>query len=352
MFKGQSIAVVIPAKDEETQILDVLTTLPGYVDRVYVVDDGSADQTSVIVASYARRAPFKVELIRHERSRGVGAAIAAGYARALADRVDVTAVMAGDGQMDPHDLELVIGPVVDGLADYCKGNRFAYAQGLDRIPFVRKIGNFVLSTLTKVVSGYWHVSDTQCGFTAIGLDALDHIPVQDIYPSYGCPNDILVKLNIAEMRVCEVPVNPLYHVGEQSKMRVPRVALPILVLLVRRFFRRLIVRYLVISGHPLVFAYVAALVCLVAVPPLGVYILEGSLSTGRVPRTALILAGIMATVGSQLLLTAFWMDSEANRHLCVRLTPKEVRAYREAARPPAFDAIADAPVSETRSSAH
>lgn len=332
MFKEHSIAIVVPAKNEETQIERVLATLPDYVDKVYVVDDGSSDNTSDIVLAYQSRATLELELIHHPRSLGVGAAIAAGYLRARDDRFDITAVMAGDGQMDPAELDLLISPIADGLSDYCKGNRFAYPDGMDRIPTVRKIGNFILSTLTKIVSGYWHVSDTQSGYTAISLEALNHIDVKNIYASYGCPNDILVKLNIAEMRVTEVPVSPLYNVGEQSKMRVPFVVLPILRLLFRQFFRRLVTRYLIISGHPLIFAYLSAFAFFLALIPLGAHLAVRTINSGgNIPQTALIVAGFVFSAAIQLLLTAFWMDADANRHLCVRLAPSLIRAYRDQA---------------------
>jgi len=328
MYRGKSIAVVVPARNESRQIRNVIETMPDFVDKVYVVDDGSSDDTASVVESAADSVACDVEVIRHLESRGVGAAIASGYLRARDEEYEVVAVMAGDGQMDPADLELVLYPVATDLCDYSKGNRFAYRNGFARIPWIRKLGNFVLSTLTKIVSGYWHVSDTQCGYTAIGLTALEQIDIEEIYPRYGCPNDILVRLNIAGMRVAEVPVHPLYDVGEQSQMRVPRVVLPILVLLGRRFLYRLTVKYMLHSGHPLVFAYLFAFVSFLALVPLGFHLIVVYMQTGIIMKAALIIMGFTTTIGVQLLLTSFWMDAEANRHLCVNLSPNEIRRLR------------------------
>ncbi len=292
--------------------------MPSIVDRVYVVDDGSTDQTSEVAAEH-RIEGRSVEIIRHEAARGVGGAIASGYARALSDGFDVAVVMAGDAQMDPRDFVHVIYPVAAGLADYCKGNRFLYQGGLAKIPFIRKFGNFVLSSTTKLVSGYWHISDSQCGYTAINRAALRRIDVEGIYPSYGCPNDILVKLNIARMRVAEVPVNPVYDGGEVSKMRIPRIVTPILMLLTRAFFRRVFVSFVIAGGHPLVFAYLFAAFFLLSAVGLGTYIAVQLVLTGLIMKAALIAGGAAFIVGVQLLLTALGMDLEANRHLNVHL---------------------------------
>jgi glycosyltransferase involved in cell wall biosynthesis len=292
--------------------------MPAFVDRIYVVDDGSADRTAELATEYSRHDP-RVRLISHPSSRGVGSAISSGYRAALEEAIDVVAVMAGDGQMDPADLNRVVAPVASGLADYGKGNRFTHASGSDKMPRIRRFGNFILSILTKFVSGYWHVSDTQSGYTAISCEALRQIDVERIYPGYGCPNDILIKLNIADLRVVEVPINALYGVGELSKMRIPRVVVPIVAMLCRQFMRRLISKYIITSGHPLVLAYFLACSFLLVTACLGGYILLMFIQTGIVMKAALIAAGVCLGVGLQLLLSAVWMDYEANRHLCIRL---------------------------------
>ena len=162
----------------------------------------------------------RIVVISHRRNSGVGAAIASGYKWCKDHDVDCTVVMAGDGQMDPDELESICRPVVDENIDYVKGNRLIHLSSWQAIPRTRFLGNSVLSILTKIASGYWHVSDTQTGYTAISRKALNAIPLFRIYKRYGMPNDMLVKLNIAYCTLKEVEIKPVYHVGEKSKMKI------------------------------------------------------------------------------------------------------------------------------------
>ena len=158
VFRGRTVAVVIPAYNEADKIAATIRSIPGFVDSVIVVDDGSTDATASIAQRAARRAAGRrgarqVEVIVHAENRGVGAAIASGYARAFALGAEATAVMAGDGQMDPADLPRLLAPVLTGQVDYAKGNRLAWPGGWREIPLVRLAGNVVLSALTRVASG-------------------------------------------------------------------------------------------------------------------------------------------------------------------------------------------------------
>lgn len=238
MVRQLRIAAVVPAHNEAHQISGVLETMPALVDRIVVVDDASADATSDQVRR-RRRADPRIQLVRLHRRRGVGGAIARGYAEVLQAGDDVAVVLAGDGQMDPADLPALLAPVLDGEADYVKGNRFAYPGGRQMIPPLRRVGITVLSALTRVAAGYPQVSDSQCGYTAITRQALSALDLDSLYPGYGYPNDLLGHLRPLELRVAEVPVRPRYNIGEQSKMRVPRVVLPIGLLLMRVLLRRL-----------------------------------------------------------------------------------------------------------------
>ncbi|WP_145256141.1 glycosyltransferase family 2 protein [Planctomycetes bacterium Pan216] len=328
MYQEKRIAVVIPAKDEAHQIEQVLRTVPSFVDAVFLIDDGSTDGTAATADSIASALPFVLEVIRHERNRGKGIAVATGYRRAREERYDITVVMDGDGQMDAVDFEPLIRPIAEDRVEYTKGNRFAFPGGLAHIPRLRKLGNFVLSMMTKVASGYWHVSDSQCGYTAISLLALDALDLDRLYPTYGCPNDVLIKLNIANMRVGELPVRPLYNVGERSKMRISRVVLPILRLLLLGFLGRLVVKYTLMSGHPLVLVYLAGLALVAMLAPLGLYLTIMLLITALLRRGALIIAGFCFVAGINLLVGAIAMDADANRHLCVHFSPRELARFR------------------------
>jgi glycosyltransferase involved in cell wall biosynthesis len=197
----------------------------------------------------------KIILINHAVNGGVGASIASGYKWCKDHGVDCTAVMAGDGQMDPSELESICRPVIHENIDYVKGKRLIHRSAWLVIPRVRYFGNSILSILTKVASGYWHISDTQTGYTAMSKKAINAIRLHDIYKSYGMPNDTLVKLNIAFCTLREVEIKPVYAVGEQSKMKIFKVIPRVSWLLFKSFFKRLWVKYLFRDFHPLFLLY-------------------------------------------------------------------------------------------------
>src|ERR671937_2038346 len=215
MLEGKRVAVVVPAHNEETLIQATISWVPAFVDRIYVVDDRSTDAT---VERARELADPRLEVIAHERNLGVGAAIVSGYRRALEERIDVTAVMAADNQMDPEDLEVLVRPVAGGEVDYAKANRLFTGKAWELIPRYRYLGNAALSLLTKIASGYWHVADSQSGYTAISLGTLELLDLDRVYPRYGFPNDMLVHLNVINARVRDFPSRTVYGVGERSEM--------------------------------------------------------------------------------------------------------------------------------------
>jgi glycosyltransferase involved in cell wall biosynthesis len=205
--------VIVPAFDEAPRIGRVLSTLPKGVDEVIVVDDASRDAT----AEVARRCGATV--IVHEENRGVGAAIASGYRRALSrgeDERDVFVVMAGDGQMDPSDLPALLDPIQRGDADYVKGDRFRHPDKL-AMPRARRWGGLVFSWATSRAIGR-PISDSQCGYTAITRRACRRLNLDELWPGYGYPNDLLSQLALRDLRIAEVPVRPVYA-DEVSKLR-------------------------------------------------------------------------------------------------------------------------------------
>jgi CTP:molybdopterin cytidylyltransferase MocA len=219
MWKGKHIAVVVPAYREAARIGRTLAGVPAFVDAIYVVDDASGDATLE-----AARAAGDARLVClcHARNRGVGAAIVSGYRHAFAAGADVCAVMAGDAQMDPRDLEAVIAWVALGAADYVKGNRFLHPERR-AMPVARRLGSRFLSAVTRLMSGL-DVDDCQCGYTALGAAAARALPLGELWPRYGYPNDLLCMLAARKMRVMEVPVRPVYA-GEESGVRAHHVAL-------------------------------------------------------------------------------------------------------------------------------
>lgn len=215
LYRGKRIAVVVPAYNESRFILDTVKAVPGLVDIVYVVDDGSTDNTLGIVMELKSD---RVRIVKHDRNRGVGAAVTTGYLRSLEDDIDIVAVMAGDNQMDPRHLPRLLNPLVDNIADYSKGNRLAERRLRTTMPMFRTFGNFVLSVMTKIASGYWHISDSQNGYTAISRRTLQSLDLNRVYPYYGYCNDLLIKLGTGGHRVVDVPMDARYG-SERSKIR-------------------------------------------------------------------------------------------------------------------------------------
>jgi len=286
--------------------------IPGFVDRVYVVDDASPDGTAERARAFG---DSRIEVVRHERNRGVGAAILTGYERALADGIDVTCVMAGDNQMDPAELETLARPVVRGEVDYAKANRLFSGEAWRVIPRYRYIGNAILSLLTKIASGYWHVADSQSGYTAISRQVLEQLDRDRIYRGYGFPNDMLVHLNVWNARVRDFPARPVYGVGERSGIKLRSVVPRISWLLLKGFLWRLREKYVIRDFHPLVFFYAFGFVMTVAGLALGVVETALRIAGNAVSVGTVVLVALLLIAGSQFTLFAMWFDMESNKDL-------------------------------------
>jgi glycosyltransferase involved in cell wall biosynthesis len=312
MLEGKTVAVVVPAYDEEALVATTIKGVPAFVDRIFVVDDASRDGT----AAAARAAgDSRVEVVAHARNSGVGAAIITGYQRALAEGIDVSCVMAADNQMDPADLEKIALPVARGELDYAKANRLISGEAWRVIPRSRYLGNAVLSMLTKIASGYWHVADSQSGYTAASKEMLAQLDLDRIYPGYGMPNDMLVHLNVWNARVRDIPSRPVYGVGEQSGIKIRKVIPRISWLLVKGFFWRMKEKYVIRDFHPLVFFYAFGFLMTLLGLGLGIAevvlrIMGNAVSVGTV-----VLVALLLIFGSQFTLFAMWFDMESNKDL-------------------------------------
>lgn len=314
MYRDKSICVVVPAYNEATQIGKVIETMPDYVDRVFIVDDLSKDKTVEVVKEYQKK-NIKIQLIKHEVNQGVGGAIATGYINARDNDIDVTVVMAGDGQMDPDDLEKIIDPVASGSADYSKGNRLFYGDAWSMIPHYRYLGNSFLSLMTKIASGYWHIADSQSGYTAISLTPLKRIDLSEIYKDYGMPNDLLIKLNQFDFRVRDVHIKPVYNVGEKSGIRLMNVIPRISWLLWKGFCKRLLFKYVIKDFHPLVFFYTLSFILLGISIPLTIRLFYIWAMHGDIPDINAMALIFTLVSGLQTLFFGMWFDMEYNKNL-------------------------------------
>jgi glycosyltransferase involved in cell wall biosynthesis len=301
MYKGKLIAVVVPAYNEEGFVGDVIETIPAFVDRIYPVDDCSTDGTWAEIRAATMRAndteaeqasastnwvadggldtsadhdraaamgegvdvpvagtvevlsPYeqtsgderpttRVVPLRHMTNRGVGAAIKTGYTRALDDGMDVVAVMNGDGQMDPDILDEILNPVAEDRVEYAKGNRLVTKDHWRGMTRWRLFGNLLLTTLTRIASGYWRMTDPQNGYTAISAEALEQIELDSLYDEYGFLNDLLTRLNTHDMRIADVEMAAVYG-DEDSSIRYSRFIPQLSWLLLQNFVWRLRTKY-------------------------------------------------------------------------------------------------------------
>jgi glycosyltransferase involved in cell wall biosynthesis len=312
MLEGKRVAVVVPAFDEERLVGETLAGIPDFVDRVFVVDDASRDETAAQAQAVGDP---RIEVLRHASNAGVGTAVVTGYRRALEDEVDVTCVMNADNQMDPAELRALVEPVARGEVDYAKANRLVSGEAWTVIPRTRYLGNAVLSLLTKISSGYWHVADSQAGYTALSLDALRRLDLGRLYPRYGFPNDMLVHLNVQNARVRDVASRPIYGIGEQSGIKLRSVVPRISWLLFKAFWWRMGQKYVIRDFHPLVFFYSFGLLMLTAGFLLGLEQLILRIAGNAITPGSGVLVAVLLIAGLQMTLFAMWFDMEANKDL-------------------------------------
>jgi glycosyltransferase involved in cell wall biosynthesis len=343
MFQGKSVAVVVPAYNEEGFVGDVIDSIPEFVDRLYVVDDESTDGTWYEIKRHVQKANLERRIsppqatvtnegqsavtsgergtsdggttqwayaICHDENSGVGGAIKTGYRRALEDGIDVTAVMNGDGQMDPAILDRIIEPIVEEEAAYSKGNRLISPELRREMSSWRFFGNSLLTFLTKVASGYWKVQDPQNGYTAISREALEKLHLEQLYDRYGFCNDILVKLNAHGLPIADVSMQAVYG-DEESDIQYSRFVPKLSGLLVRNFLWRLKTKYLVLDFHPLVFFYLLGAVSLGGSLLPGLWLAAGGGSVVLFSTLALILF----LIGGGFVLFAMIFDMSHNEGL-------------------------------------
>ncbi len=317
MFQEHRVSVVIPAHDEELLIERVVNGIPAFVDHIIVVDDASKDRTAEKLGALKAQHGDRLVVIRHPQNQGVGGAIVTGYAAALriGSQKHLVAVMAGDAQMDPEDLPNLLAPCARGEVDYSKGNRLITGEAWKMIPRTRYLGNAVLSLLTKIASGYWHVADSQTGYTVITAEALSVLQLHRLYPRYGFPNHLLVELNNYDFRVRDVPIKPVYNVGEVSGIRLHKVIPTISWLLFRCYFWRMKEKYIIRDFHPLIFFLFFGILLTGGSLLFGAYLAYLRFAVGPLSPVAAVFATVCFNSGIQSILFALWMDMERNKEL-------------------------------------
>ncbi|GAB7020442.1 glycosyltransferase family 2 protein [Halostagnicola bangensis] len=353
MYRETSVGIVMPAYNEEGFVGDVIREMPAYVDRMYVIDDRSTDGTwdEILEAARADRAKRanrsvdgareppgsdhlradggagalteratvhesigRVVPIQHRENMGAGGAIKTGYLAALEDGVTATVTVDADGQMDLSQMQRLLDPIVEGTADYTKGNRLLNREYRSAMPRFRFVGNAMLTFLTKVASGYWKTMDPQNGYTAISHDALEAIDLESLYEYYGYCNDLLVKLNASDMRVADVSMPAVYGDEESSieySTYIPKVSL----MLLGNFLWRLKTKHLGTDFHPLALFYLfGAGTAAVGTLGIGWALFDAILQSGSILLTGTV-SFLIFGLGVTLLLFAMVFDMAESEHL-------------------------------------
>ena len=304
-----TLALAIPAHDEAQHILGVISAIPAWVDAIIVVDDGSTDDTAALVAGCGDE---RVHLIRHKSNGGVGAAMKTAYREAIAQGFDLVAKMDADGQMSADELDHLVEPHRLGIADYTKGNRFYFRNATLGMPRERSFGNSVLSFMTKLASGYWHVFDSQCGYTVASVPFVKLLDLDQVATDYFFENDMLIRLNALNARVVDVPTSTIYG-HEVSGVHLGKVALTfpprLLVGGSRRFWRK----HLITDFGPIGAMTISGLVLALFGAAFGGYHWWLSVVSDHVATTGTVMLAVLPLIlGIQLLVQAFSMSVSAS----------------------------------------
>lgn len=318
MYREKRIALVIPAYNEEKLIRSTLQAVPPFIDRVYVVDDLSPDRQNEVILQCAETDP-RITLLKHSVNQGPGGAIITGYLKASQENYDITLVVGGDNQMPLQEAPKFLDPIIDNRADYTKGNRFLLSQlddTLAKMPKIRLIGNWMITMLTKMASGYYKIMDFVDGYTAISREAIDLIDWGKAWKKYGYPMDFLIRMNAYSLRVMDIPRTAIYLPGErQSQIKGFRYFLSVSPMLIRGFFWRLKFKYLYRDFHPLFLFYFFGLLSLLVGGGFGLFMLVDKLffSGSNVTGPRAVLSALFILSGMQLVLFAMFFDMEQGK---------------------------------------
>jgi glycosyltransferase involved in cell wall biosynthesis len=320
MYRDKRIALVIPAYSEAKLIGPTLKSVSQIIDKVYVVDDHSPDNQNEVILQCAET-DQRITLLKHEVNQGPGGAIITGYLQAFKDNYDIIVVVGGDNQMPLDEVTHFLDPIIDGKADYTKGNRFLLSQlddTLAKMPKIRLVGNWMITMLTKIASGYYKIMDFVDGYTAISKEAISLINWELAWRKYGYPMDFLIRMNAYSLRVMDIPRTAIYLPGErQSQIKGFRYFLSVTPMLIRGFLWRLKFKYVYRDFHPLFLFYLIGSISLLLGFGFGSYLVVDKLflSGAEVTAPRSILVALLILSGLQFILFAMFFDMEEGKNI-------------------------------------
>ena len=307
MYRGLKVAVSIPAYNEELLITKTLSTLPEFVDYIYVTNDGSADLTLEVLTGLAE-VDRRITVFDNDRNRGVGYSVVRGLKAAVEGDADLICVMAADAQCDPAYLAKMCDEVLDTHADYVKANRFTSLEALRQMPRFRRIGNIVITLINKFATGYYSIFDSQNGYGVFTRAILERLPFELIGERYDYENTLLLSLGVVDARVKDHPVPAVYG-DEVSTIKLFPTVRRALSVCFAGFWRRIYFKYVVFNFHPLALFLFAGLTLAGLGTVFGLVLIVLRVVEGSPPTSGTVMLSVLPIlVGFQLMLTAIIMD--------------------------------------------
>ena len=307
MYRKLSIGAVIPAYNEELLIGSTIESIPDFVDYIVIVNDGSKDGTLNIIRKY-KKSDKRIVLINNTCNRGIGFSLKAAIKMASELGSDRIVVIAGDAQMDTKQ----IIPLIDNMTlrnlDFIKANRFMHFSALKKMPRHRRVGNIIVTILTKFSTGYYSIFDTQNGYVVYTNDIVKRIPWDLVGDRYEYENTILIGLSIIDAKIGDYPIPAIYN-NEKSTIKLFSTTTRVLHVLFKGFWQRIYYKYILYGFHPIALFLFCGLFFLVAGVGIGGWILFSKIITGTVPTSGTVMLAVLPMlVGLQMLLTALVMD--------------------------------------------
>lgn len=300
------IGVAIPCYREKKNILKVLDKIDNLVSNIYVVDDACPQATGQFVLDNC--SDPRVQVLIHQQNKGVGGAVITAYKKALEDECDIVVKIDGDGQMDPSLIQYFVDPILQGRADYVKGNRFFSLDSVRSMPLLRKFGNVSLSFVNKLSSGYWNVMDPTNGFTAIHWSAISLLDLDKVAEDYFFESDMLFRLSTIRAVVAEIPMESIYG-DEESSLSIKKVLLTFPPRYLAAFFKRIIYNYYLRDFNIASIELPLALFLLLFGGCFGGYHWLLSIASGEVASAGTVMIAVLSIIlGFQLLLSAIHYD--------------------------------------------
>lgn len=307
MYRNLKVAAILPAYNEEKLIAKTITTLPDYIDDIIAVDDCSSDNTLQIIENLAKE-DKRVKAVHLDPNEGIGGAYLHGFEKALGDDMDLVVTMAGDAQCNPDYISKMIDTLIDDNLDYVKANRFVHLDALQQMPKFRRIGNTIITILTKFSTGYYSIFDSQNGYGVFKAKTLENMPMEAIGRRYDYENTLLIALSIMGAKVKDEPVPAIY--GEEvSTIPVFMTTLRALRVVWKGFWKRIYYKYVVYGLHPIALFLFSGLLLTLIGSVCGLFILFEKIFNNLSPSTGTVMLCVLPLIlGFQLLLTALTMD--------------------------------------------